>query len=96
MPSIFSKLANEAYFHNALTRLRRTIGPVIIIPTASPTIVNKSWLLLKSSLRTSNCLLGARYVKNVSSPYANTREVDSSNAGAVMIVFIPRIYIIYQ
>ena len=47
-------------------------------------MVMTSCALLKLSLSTSNVFDGATRVKNKSSPYANTSDVDSSSAGDVI------------
>lgn len=46
-------------------------------------MVKTSCALLNVSFSTSNVPEGVTRVQNKSSPYANTRDVDSSNAGAV-------------
>ena len=65
------------------------MGFVMTIASASPTIVNTSCALLKLSLSTSKVFDGAIRVKKRSWPYAKTRDVDSSNAGEVMMCFVP-------
>jgi len=70
-------------YHFSRSRFRRTIGLVIIIATTKADTINTSCSLLKFSLNTSNVLAGVTLVKNRSRPYANTSDVDSSNAGAV-------------
>ena len=62
-----------------------TIGLVIKIANNNPETVKTSWALLKFSLNTSNVFDGATRVRNMSSPYANIRDVDSRRAGAVTI-----------
>jgi hypothetical protein len=55
------------------------------IPTANPEIVSTSCALLKFLFRMSKVLDGATRVRNTSSPYAKTSEVDSRRAGDVMM-----------
>ena len=62
-----------------------TIGRVTTNPIANAEIVNTSWILLNPSLKTSNVPDGDTRVRNMSSPYAYTSDVDSSSAGLVMI-----------
>ena len=59
------------------------MGLVTTIAVASPQMVKPSCILLKVSLNTSNLPDGATRVKNRSSPYAKTSEVDSRKAGEV-------------
>jgi hypothetical protein len=59
------------------------MGLVATIAIVSPQMVKASCILLKVSLNTSNVPDGATRVKNRSSPYAKTSEVDSRDAGEV-------------
>lgn len=57
----------------------------------NPKIVANKVPLLKSSLNTSNVFDGASLVNHKSNPYASTKDVDSSNAGDVIMCLIPTI-----
>jgi hypothetical protein len=69
--------------------LIHTIGFVIRILKINPKIVANKVPLLKSSLNTSNVFDGASLVNHKSNPYASTKDVDSSNAGDVIMCLIP-------
>lgn len=79
----YSYKTHEYHFSRSFFLI--TIGLVIKIATASPITVTTSCTLLKLSLRISKVFDGATLVRNKSSPYANTSEVDSKSAGDVVI-----------
>ena len=91
----FSKANNQEYpYENHLSRsfFLLTIGRVTTSPIANSKIANTSWILLNPSLNTSNVPDGDTRVRNMSSPYAYTSDVDSSSAGLVMIFAVSVIY----
>jgi hypothetical protein len=71
------------WYHFSRSRFFRTIGLTAAIAIASPQMVKTSCALLNDSLSTSNVPDGVTRVQNKSSPYAKTRDVDSSSDGAV-------------
>lgn len=76
-------------YHCCFNCLLCTIGFVTRIAADSPAIVSTSWILLKDSLSRSNVPDGDILVKKRSWPCAKTRDVDSSSAGELRIVFAP-------
>lgn len=76
------------WYHRSRKRFLWTIGFVNKMAKANPDTVSTSCNLLKFSLRTSKVFDGATLVRNKSNPCAKTNDVDSNNAGAVMMCWI--------